>query len=299
MGVIGTTIGTRVLVALGVVMAGTAGAVLYYQAQVQELRAENRELEGRTRALQNDLRATRADLRRARRRARELNRSSSLRGEELRVVTARLDRVETELERTRDRLNTTGDNLSRARSRLDALSAENRRLERRYWEAKTAVDRLKERNQRLGYRLDNRVVIRVSELAYEYYEGPYTSMPDFETATAARTGTTTDFVLPRHREDNFAVRYSGTITVPANGTYLFYTVSDDGSRLFIDGELVVDNGGTHPERRVEETVSLERGEHSIRVTMFERRGYQTIDVGWEAADRIGPCDPRGETTGSP
>lgn len=299
MGIIGTTIGTRLLVVLGVVMAGTAGAVLYYQSTVHELRTENRQLEAENRALRGDLRASRSELRRADRRLRELNRSRSMRHEELRRLTARLDRVERDLERTRDRLNATEDNLSRARSRLDAVTAENRRLERRYWNAKATVERLEEENQRLSYRVDTGVILRVSELEYEYYEGPYTSLPDFGNATADRTGTATDFVLPRHRDDNFAVRYTGSITVPANGTYLFYTVSDDGSRLFIDGQLVVDNGGTHPERRVRETVTLAEGEHSIRVAMFEHEGAQTLDVGWDTTGGTPRCDPQEGTMGSP
>src|SRR5262249_24854736 len=40
---------------------------------------------------------------------------------------------------------------------------------------------------------------------------------------------------------NFAVQLSGYITVPSDGTYTFYTASDDGSRMFIGNTIVADN----------------------------------------------------------
>ncbi len=45
--------------------------------------------------------------------------------------------------------------------------------------------------------------------------------------------------------DSFYVRWSDILRIPAEGTYTFYLVSDDGSRLFIDCKKVVDNGGPH------------------------------------------------------
>ena len=51
-----------------------------------------------------------------------------------------------------------------------------------------------------------------------------------------------DFAGTRLSE-NFCVRWSGLIRCPRDATYTFFTESDDGSQLFIDGKLVVDNGG--------------------------------------------------------
>ncbi len=46
--------------------------------------------------------------------------------------------------------------------------------------------------------------------------------------------------------DNFAVRWSGFVRIEKDGKYEFVTESDDGSRLSIDGKVVVNNGGVHP-----------------------------------------------------
>ena len=45
--------------------------------------------------------------------------------------------------------------------------------------------------------------------------------------------------------DNFYVVWTGKIRIPADGSYTFFLESDDGSRCFIDGAQVVDNGGLH------------------------------------------------------
>ncbi|MSR04956.1 MAG: hypothetical protein EXS04_05115, partial [Phycisphaerales bacterium] len=40
--------------------------------------------------------------------------------------------------------------------------------------------------------------------------------------------------------DAFSVRWTGTITAPTTGPCTFYTTTDDGTRLWIDGQLLVD-----------------------------------------------------------
>src|SRR5581483_6819876 len=45
--------------------------------------------------------------------------------------------------------------------------------------------------------------------------------------------------------DHFYARWTGRIKIPRDGKYTFFTESDDGSRLWIDGKVVVDNGGLH------------------------------------------------------
>jgi len=67
----------------------------------------------------------------------------------------------------------------------------------------------------------------------------------------------------------FAIRYRGTFEVPNGGQYSFRLLSDDGSRLLIDGQLVIDNDGLHPSRSRTGEVSLSAGTHSIRVEYFQ------------------------------
>ena len=57
-------------------------------------------------------------------------------------------------------------------------------------------------------------------------------------------------------ENFFALRLTGKLTIKKGGVYCFFLNSDDGSRLFLDGGLVVDNDGHHTQRMVSGRWSL-------------------------------------------
>ena len=125
----------------------------------------------------------------------------------------------------------------------------------------------------------------VAGLNYEYYEGTWSSLPDFDSLTPVATGSVTNFDLsPRLTNDCFAFRFTGYIDVPTNGGYTFYTSSDDGSQLFIGDQLVVDNDGAHADQRRSGYVALEAGRHSITVTYFEQYGSETLTVSYLSQD---------------
>jgi hypothetical protein len=63
----------------------------------------------------------------------------------------------------------------------------------------------------------------------------------------------------KQRLDGFAVAYAGYLTIPSEGTYAFALTSCDGSRLFVNSQLVVDNDGQHVPIRREGTMTLEAG----------------------------------------
>lgn len=72
-----------------------------------------------------------------------------------------------------------------------------------------------------------------------------------------------------NRFEWFAIRYTGTFTVSRSGNYSFRLYSDDGSRLYIDNQLVINNDGTHPPRNARGNVNLTPGTHNIRVEYFQ------------------------------
>jgi PA14 domain/Glycosyl hydrolases family 2, TIM barrel domain len=119
-------------------------------------------------------------------------------------------------------------------------------------------------------------------LKYDYYEGSWSSIPDFESLTAIKSGQITNFLLtPKNRDDDFAMRFTGYIYVPANGTYFFYTDSDDGSQLYINNTLVVDNDGLHGmDGDVEGSIVLQAGKHLIVVDYFEAAGGEDLKVSY-------------------
>jgi PA14 domain len=67
----------------------------------------------------------------------------------------------------------------------------------------------------------------------------------------------------------FAIDYSGKFWIEKPAAYEFALTSDDGSKLYIDDEPVVDNDGVHPAEEKTGSVDLSHGVHRIRVSYFQ------------------------------
>ena len=80
--------------------------------------------------------------------------------------------------------------------------------------------------------------------------------------------------------ENFMVRWSGTVSVPRAGNYLFATTSKDGSRLYIGDRLVVDNWGPHPMKQQSGALRLNAGDHPIRVIYHNTGAGACCVVKW-------------------
>lgn len=124
-------------------------------------------------------------------------------------------------------------------------------------------------------------------LTYRYFEGQLDDeLATYEAAEPVRRGTwfTLD-ELPPHRDEEFGFLFEGFVDVPGDGLWTFATTSDDGSRLWIDGELVVDNGGDHALVRVEGDVELSAGPHAVTLSYYERTGGEGLVVEWSGPGR--------------
>ncbi len=73
----------------------------------------------------------------------------------------------------------------------------------------------------------------------------------------------------------FSATWEGSLLVLRHGRYTFATVSDDGSHVYVDGTLIVDNGGAHAPARRTGSVELARGVHAIAVDYDQRGGGTT------------------------
>jgi hypothetical protein len=83
----------------------------------------------------------------------------------------------------------------------------------------------------------------------------------------------------------FAIDYNGQFRVQVPARYQFRLTSDDGSKLFIDSKLVIDNDGTHAARMKEGSIRLAPGKHTIEVQYFQGPRYEValvLDVKSEA-----------------
>lgn len=71
------------------------------------------------------------------------------------------------------------------------------------------------------------------------------------------------------RLDHYAIQYKGFISIPETGIYTFYLKSDDGSKLYLDGELLIDNDGSHDTSTKTGLKALKKGKHPVRIDYFE------------------------------
>ena len=68
---------------------------------------------------------------------------------------------------------------------------------------------------------------------------------------------------------------------PVTGTYTFTTTSDDGVRLYVNGQLLVDNWTDHAATQNSGTLSLVAGQkYDIRLEFYERGGLATARLSW-------------------
>lgn len=92
--------------------------------------------------------------------------------------------------------------------------------------------------------------------------------------------------------DGLVVRLDGVFHARTAGAYTFHLESDDGSRLFLDGKLAIDNDGVHPEIEKTATVELTAGTHPIIVDYFEAGGGEVLRL-----DVVTPTGLRGSVVG--
>ncbi len=127
---------------------------------------------------------------------------------------------------------------------------------------------------------------RVQGLIAQFYHlGALSQLPDFTALTPVQTTTpaTFDIITGRNgRDEQFGFVFKGYVEIPTTGIYQFFTTSDDGSKLYIDGVQKVNNDGLHGFSEVGSgAFSLAAGCHAIRVEMFENGGGEGLAVHWE------------------
>lgn len=116
-------------------------------------------------------------------------------------------------------------------------------------------------------------------IRFQYYEGDWKSLPDCSSLTSSKGGFKDNFNITSHsRDDHFVFTYDGYVLVKETTVYRLFTESDDDSQLWIDGQLVVNNEGSHGAQERSGTIALQNGFHKIQVIYMERDGGESLKV---------------------
>lgn len=131
---------------------------------------------------------------------------------------------------------------------------------------------------------------RALGLEWGLFAGRWQGLPDFTSLKPETTGTWYAPEANPHRfspgfgnlRENIGARFVGYIDIPVEGVYQFGTVSDDGSRMWIDDEMVVDNDGLHGMRLRTGRVALREGLHRVRIDWFNSVSGSGLEVWWQS-----------------
>jgi hypothetical protein len=86
--------------------------------------------------------------------------------------------------------------------------------------------------------------------------------------------------------DHFSARWTGQVEPLFTQTYTFFTVSDDGVRLWVNGQLLINNWTDHGATENSGTIALTAGQKvDLRLEFYENGGAATVTLSWSSASR--------------
>ena len=80
--------------------------------------------------------------------------------------------------------------------------------------------------------------------------------------------------------EDFSVTWLGKLVILRGGTYTFAIDSDDGSSVYVDQQLLIDNPGRHEAQRKTGTIALSRGDHDLFIKYFQAGGPAKLELSW-------------------
>lgn len=121
-------------------------------------------------------------------------------------------------------------------------------------------------------------------LAATYYDNA-----DLTGTAVTRVDSTVDFAwgsgapAPGIEADTFSVRWTGQVAPRFTETYTFYTVSDDGVRLWVNGRLLVNRWTNHAAVEDSGTIALTAGQrYDIRMEFYDSTRLATARLSWSS-----------------
>lgn len=114
--------------------------------------------------------------------------------------------------------------------------------------------------------------------------GEYFAKPNFTNHEMSRIDSTVNFdwsLGPMKNLDTFSVRWTGQVQATTTGFYTFYTLSDDGVRLWVDNNLLINNWTDHSVTENSGSISLTAGnKYDIKLEYYENKGVSVIKLHW-------------------
>ena len=124
----------------------------------------------------------------------------------------------------------------------------------------------------------------LDDLRYRFYRNAWNSLPDFAQFKHEDEGKLPKSLFdlsPRTRNEAIGFVFEGNLIVPQAGKYTFYLDSDDGSRLTLDGNKILEYDGIHGLGKVQKvSLQLSQGRLPIKLEYFQNVFGYGLYVAW-------------------
>ena len=126
-------------------------------------------------------------------------------------------------------------------------------------------------------------------LKVSWYDYRGSKCADIATAKLKKEFTTKSVCIPEGAKGNVGLIFEGYFDAPTDDVYTFKLLSDDGSMLYLNGEVIVDNDGAHGPREKIGQKALAKGLHTLNAKYFDHNGGTL---------RLVVCDSKGSVIDS-
>lgn len=132
-------------------------------------------------------------------------------------------------------------------------------------------------------------------------KGEYFDNADLTNLKLTRTDATVNFdwgtgsPAPSIGVDTFSARWTGQVQPLYSQTYTFYTVSDDGVRLWVNNQLIINNWTDHAPTENSATITLTAGQkYDIRMEFYENGGGAVAKLLWSSPSQVKQAIPQSQ-----
>jgi hexosaminidase len=130
------------------------------------------------------------------------------------------------------------------------------------------------------------VNVQQGALKYYYVPGKFAAVSEIDTNLATKKGTVNQISLTKitGKAIEYGLVFTGYININEDANFEFSLYSDDGSKLYIDDELIINNDGKHARYERSAGVDLKKGLHKIKVLYFDDGPGSTLRVSIKGTD---------------
>ena len=144
--------------------------------------------------------------------------------------------------------------------------------------------------------LEPRAMLAGNGLAAVYYNNA-----DFTGSTVGRVDASVNFnwkggtPAPHISSDTFSVRWTGQVQAGYSQTYTFFTQSDDGVRLWVNGRQIINHWNNHAAREDSGAIALQADQkYDIKLEYYNNFGGSVAQLSWASASQAKQIVPQAQ-----